>query len=122
MGDEVDFELLRDGRRRNVSLHVADDYQQKVRGSRIDRRLTGTELQNFRNEGDAALGSGVLVAKVADASAPQRYGLRAGDVIVAANRRDVRDLADLRDWVRLSNRQILLRVYRAGRFGEVAIR
>ena len=122
VGDEVDFELLRNGRRRNVSLHVADDYQQKVRGSRIDRRLTGTELQNFRNEGDAALGSGVLVAKVADASVPQRYGLRAGDVIVAANRRDVRDLADLRDWVRLSNRQILLRVYRAGRFGEVAIR
>ncbi len=122
VGDEVDFELLRDGRRRNVSLDVADDYQQKVRGSRIDRRLTGTELQNFRNEGDAALGSGVLVAKVADASAPQRYGLHAGDVIVAANRRDVRDLADLRDWVRLSNRQILLRVYRAGRFGEVAIR
>ena len=122
VGDEVDFELLRNGRRRNVSLHVADDYQQKVRGSRIDRRLTGTELQNFRNEGDSALGSGVLVAKVADASVPQRYGLRAGDVIVAANRRDVRDLADLRDWVRLSNRQILLRVYRAGRFGEVAIR
>ena len=112
---------MRDGRRRRVELAIGDDNQEKVRGSRLDRRLTGTELQNFR-EDDAALGSGVLVTEVEDDSIPRRYGLRPGDVIVGANRRNVSNLADLREWVRLSDRQILLRVYRAGRFGEVAIR
>ena len=48
--------------------------------------------------------------------------MRAGDVIVGANRRTVRDISELRDAVLLDARQIVLRVYRNGRFGNVVIR
>ena len=51
-----------------------------------------------------------------------QYGLRAGDIIVEANRVAVGNLSDLRDGSRLSSRQILLRIYRSGQYGYVAIR
>ena len=118
--DKVDVEVLRDGRTIEVEILVADDDLEKVRGARIDGRLSGTELQNFRDQEE--LGAGVLVTGVeADGKAAQA-GLRPGDVIVAANRQTIRNLQNLREAVRLNAQQILLRVYRSGRFGYIAIR
>jgi serine protease Do/serine protease DegQ len=122
VGDEVELEVVRDGRTRRMSLEIVDDPLQKVSGERIDRRLAGTELQNFRNQDDTGLGAGVLVTEVHRDSAAWHYGLRPGDVIVAANRQAIRDLGDLGEGAKLSDRQLLLRVYRAGQFGYVAIR
>jgi serine protease Do/serine protease DegQ len=122
VGDEVDLEVLRDGRSRQVVLEIDNDNLEKVLGRQIDARLAGTELQNFRNEDEPTMGAGVLVTDIDTQSAAYRFGLRAGDVLVAANRRDVRNLTELREGVRLNTRQLLLRVYRAGEFGFVAIR
>lgn len=122
VGDEVNLEVVREGRSRQMLLEIGDDNLEKILGRRIDARLAGTELQNFRNQNEPAMGAGVLVTEVDAQSAAYQFGLRAGDVLVAANRRDVRNLAELREGVRLNNRQLLLRVYRAGEFGFVAIR
>ncbi len=122
IGDRVEMEVVRDGRNRRVVLEIREDHLEKVRGERIDPRLTGTELQNFRNQNDTALGAGVLVTEVDTDSRAWHYGLRPGDVIVAANRVAIQDLGDLREGAGVSDRQLLLRVYRAGQFGYVAIR
>ena len=116
------MDVVRDGRSRSLVLNVREDHLEKVEGERIDRRLAGTELQNFRNQDDTGLGAGVLVTEVDADSRAWHYGLRPGDVIVAANRQAIRDLADLRDGAERSGRQLLLRVYRSGQFGYVAIR
>ena len=50
------------------------------------------------------------------------FGLRAGDIIVGANRIAVEDIASLREAVRRDNRQLLLRIFRTGRFYYVVIR
>ena len=120
VGDEVEMDLLRDGRKREVTLEIGDNSWEKMHGERVDRRLTGTFLQNFRSE-DGSAGSGVVVTEVDGSSNAWRYGLRPGDVIVSANRQNVRNLADLREFSRGGD-QLLLRVYRAGQFGYVAIR
>ena len=120
MGDEVAMDLLRDGRKRAVTLEIGDNSWEKMHGERVDRRLTGTFLQNFRSE-DGSAGSGVVVTEVDGSSNAWRYGLRPGDVIVSANRQNVRNLAELREFSRGGD-QLLLRVYRAGQFGYVAIR
>ena len=120
VGDEVEMEILRDGRSRKVELEIGDNSWEKMPGERIDRRLDGTYLQNFRSE-DGSVGAGVVVTQVDANSGPWAYGLRPGDVIVAANRRAVRNLTDLRDSSR-GGEQLLLRVYRAGQFGYVALK
>ena len=49
------------------------------------------------------------------------YGLEDGDVIVAANRRRIRDVGDL--WRAFKADSVLrLRIYRSGRYGELSIR
>ena len=120
IGDRVDLAVLRDGESRDLELNVEEDDLEKVRGSRIDRRLSGTELQNFRDQEE--VGAGVLVTGVEADSKAARAGLRPGDVIVEANRQAIRDLRNLREAARLSTEQILLRVYRSGRFGYIGIR
>ncbi len=120
IGDSVDLVVLRDGRTLDVELEVKEDDLEKVRGSRIDRRLSGTELQNFRDQEE--VGAGVLVTGVEADSQAARSGLRPGDVIVEANRQAIRDLRNLREAVRHNSEQILLRVYRSGRFGYIGIR
>ena len=122
IGAEVDMEVLRDGRTRRVTLDIDEDHLEKVGGERIDPRLTGTQLQNFRNQDETGLGAGVLVTEVNADSKAWHYGLRPGDVIVAANRQAIRDLADFRDTAQRGGTQLLLRVYRSGQFGYVAIR
>jgi Do/DeqQ family serine protease len=119
-GEEVEFKILRDGRSRNVVLEISEDDLDKQRGERIDRRLRGCELQNFRS--DESAGDGVLVTKVDADSTAWGFGLRPGDVIVSANRQSIRNLSDLREAGRLSSEQLLLRIYRAGQFGYVSIR
>jgi Do/DeqQ family serine protease len=120
VGDEVEMGVLRNGLMRNVTLEIGENSWEKMQGERIDRRLTGTFLQNFRSE-DGAMGSGVVVTKVDSDSSAWGYGLRPGDVIVGANRRTIRNLTELRDNARGGD-QLLLRVYRSGQFGYVAIR
>ena len=121
VGDKVDMEVLRDGKTRSISLKVADDNLDRVAGRRIDGRLAGTELQNFRNADERTLGTGVLVTEIDPQSLPYQYGLRAGDILVAANGREVRNLTELRDAGRLDPRRLSLRVYRSGRFGSLTI-
>ena len=112
--------MLRDGRNRTVELEIDDESLDKQRGERIDRRLRGTALQNFRS--DESAGDGVLVTEVDDDSAAWSFGLRPGDVIVGANRQSVRNLGELREAARRGREQLLLRIYRSGQFGYVSIR
>lgn len=121
VGDEVDLEILRDGRDREVTLEIGDSSWEKMSGERVDGRLAGTSLQNFRSE-EGSAGSGVVVTKVEASSAAWRHGLRPGDVIVSANRQTVRNLGELREHARGGAEQLLLRLYRAGQFGYVALR
>ncbi len=122
VGDEVDVELVREGRSRTVELEIVDNRQQRVVGRLVDPRLAGAELENFWNPDEPGLSSGVLTTFIDPASNVHAYGLRTGDVIVAVNRRSVRDVNELREAVKLSARQIVLRVYRNGRFGNVILR
>ena len=63
----------------------------------------------------------MLVAEVERGSAAWRRGLRGGDIIIAANRRQTRGIAEL--WQRIRYvRVVRLRVYRAGRYGNIDLR
>ena len=122
VGDKVPLEIVRDGRRKKVTLRIADISESQVPGTRFDRRLEGVTLQNFVAQGEALEDSlGVLVATVTPDSPAWRYGLRAGDVLVGLNRQAVRSLADFAESSRQGS-QLLLRVFRNGEYGYITIR
>lgn len=120
IGDRLDIVLVRQGKEQNLTLEIFADTQEQVAGQRITPRLSGVALQNLSAADD--LGGGVLVAEIDSNSGAYAYGLRAGDIIVSANRRTIVSIAELREAVRRDNRQVLLRVYRNGRFGPITIR
>ena len=80
------------------------------------------QLQNLREDGEIMPGAGVVATEVDVRSPAYGFGLRPGDVIVAANRVVVEDIAGLREAVRRDARQLLLRIFRNGRFYYVVIR
>lgn len=96
-GSAVEIAILRDGKRSIVTAELQE--AQSATASRIDvtKRLEGAELRDL-TPNDRFFGEteGVLVAGVAPGSPAARSGLEPGDVIVAVNRRPVKNLDELR--------------------------
>jgi len=102
VGDRVEIGLLRDGQARKLTAMIAEPdaaanaapgestpgAAAPAAGAPIHRGLVGAAL------GDGA--DGVVVRTVEAGSAAAASGLRAGDVIVAANRDSVKSIAQLR--------------------------
>ncbi len=122
VGDKVGLEILRNGRKKKVTMRIIDSSESVVDGGRIDPRFSGTQLQNFSEEGgDVDEGVGILVTEVEASSPAWRYGLRSGDLLVGANRRGIRNLAELSDSIR-RGQAVLLQVYRNGEYGMITLR
>ena len=122
IGDEVDVRYVRQGEKRQTMMRIVADQQQAIAGKSLAPRLRGVQLQNLREDGELLPGAGVVVAEIDRRSPAYSFGLRTGDVIVAANRVVIEDIAGLREAVRRDARQLLLRIFRNGRFYYVVIR
>ena len=79
-------------------------------------------MQNFHNPDAQTKGEGALVLEVDSNSTAYSFGLRKGDISVAANQRPTENISKLRDAARAEKRLLLLRVYRNGQFGDVIMR
>ncbi len=119
--DELQFSYLRDGKVRSSSIKIREELG-RLPGERLDPRLAGCILQNFKNDEDRSSAVGTLVTEVERDSNAWNQGLRPGDIIVEVNRRSVGDLREFRQNLKLNSREILLRVYRSGRYGSVWLR
>lgn len=122
IGDEVDVRYVRQSEKRQTTLQIVADQQQAIAGKSLAPWLRGVQLQNLREDGEIMPGAGVVATEVDVRSPAYGFGLRPGDVIVAANRVVVEDIAGLREAVRRDARQLLLRIFRNGRFYYVVIR
>ena len=120
-GDTLVLRIARNGGERAVELEVDDSRAVSVPGARVDPRLAGSVLSDFREDDDPRGGAGVLVAEVERGSVAWRRGLREGDIIIAANRRQTRSVSALWQHIR-DARVVRLRVYRAGQYGNIDLR
>lgn len=107
----VELMVLRDGRERALSVRL-QARERELAGADVDARLAGASLlelpERLRQRGAA----GVRVGEVTPGSRAARNGLRAGDLIVAINRREFTDLAALRDRLDPPPAQLLLTLVR----------
>ncbi len=121
VGDSVNMTVVRDGKPRRVAFVLKAENYEQLTGERLDPRLAGVALSNFRNEDDPSMGAGVLVTDIDPNSTAWARGLRPGDIVVAVNRQPVKNLVAIAETIRGGAQQLLLRVYRAGEFGYIVI-
>ncbi|MBW9064542.1 DegQ family serine endoprotease [Rhizobium herbae] len=105
VGADVKIEYLRDGVPKTVTVRIEPD-QALAEPSALSTRLEGAQFE------DAA--GNVVVSGVEDGSAAARSGLRAGDVIVAVNRRPVSTVAELAAALNDASGTIALDLFRGG--------
>lgn len=97
VGERAKVNVLRDGKRELVQIEVKQPQIASLDGALLHASLAGarlSEITEFSNLYGRI--SGVLIAEVVEQSVAWRTGLRSGDVIVAANRRAVGNLEQLK--------------------------
>ncbi|MCG8393070.1 MAG: DegQ family serine endoprotease [Pseudomonadales bacterium] len=122
VGEKVELTILRDGKKRAVTAVISESSQETAGGEGVSKFLEGASLRDLRKGELQHADSGVLVETVERGSPAWRAGLRQGDVIINANRRDVVDMEELRDAVEDKEAALLLRVNRNGGVFFVVIR
>ena len=117
----VTLEILRDGRSLKVDTRLTALPRD---GASVDARLTGATFADLpealRRQNQRA--GGVLVEKVEPGSRAYQNGLREGDLIIAANSGQFRDLAGFRDSLADRPADLVLRLSRRGRIADVMMR
>jgi Do/DeqQ family serine protease len=108
IGDEVKLALIREGRKLNVAVEVGEPQNISNISGRLQELLDGTRFE------DNPDGEGVIVANIAPNSPAAYSGLRPGDVIIGANRRQVTDTKSLQEALSQNPNQALLQIRRGG--------
>jgi serine protease Do/serine protease DegQ len=118
VGEKIRLDILRDGKQQTVTAEIAEPTLEQLAGDMLNPRLSGAVFGEI-DESSPLYGriAGVIVAEVTTGSPAQRGGLRPGDVVVAANRRPVASLGDLRQVIVPGDNRILLNIQR----GQMAL-
>ncbi len=120
----VNAKVVLDVRREGKALKITAPLREQPRdidGASLDPRLAGARFaelpESLRREG----ASGVLVDAVANGSRAARNGLRKGDVVQAGSIGEFGDLGGFRAGFSERPAQLVLRVWRNGRQGDLAM-
>ncbi|WP_432452124.1 Do family serine endopeptidase [Agarivorans sp. QJM3NY_29] len=108
IGDKTKLTILRDGEKLQLKVNIAKPQSAVSAEGKLHDLLDGVQ---FAKDPE---GNGVLVANVAAGSIAAYGGLRPNDVVVAANKRPVKDIASLQIALSLNKKAVLLQVNRRG--------
>ena len=114
IGQSVEMKILREGKTRVLSATVANQDKQKtnIKGEKLHAHLTGTELQNIQPSSKLyGRIEGVIIADVVSGSAAAQTGLRRGDIITSANRKNIKNISELQSAIK-SNKSLLINIRR----------
>jgi Do/DeqQ family serine protease len=113
VGETLDLEFLREQNEKSVRLGV--DELRKLDGGMIDDRLRGASFEELPIKLRSGRTNGILLSELLAGSLLARKGLRPGDIIIGANRQNIRNLADFQDIVTSNRGSIYLEILRNGR-------
>ncbi len=116
VGDTVTLTILREGREHALNVDIQPPQIASTDASDIHPLLSGLQLEN------AADNQGIWVTAMARNAPAAFSGLRPGDVIVAIDKRRVKNLHDLATIARQGGRTLLLQILRNGRSYYVQLR
>jgi serine protease Do/serine protease DegQ len=107
VGDDVDIEYFHGNQKKSVTATISKPEQAQLMGDKLHYTLKGAVLGTTQKDQI----EGVLISKIDSNSSAWRVGLRAGDVIVSANRYRVRNLDELKQVVN-PNSALLINIQR----------
>ncbi len=118
IGDTLEIEVLRDGKREVLTARIAEPPRARVDGEALNARIAGARFGEI-DESSPLYGrvEGVMITEVEADSRAARGGLRPGDVVVSVNRRGIRSLEELQQSVSPEHGSVLLNIRR----GEAAL-
>ena len=93
-GKTVKITVIRDGEEETFKVTLKKSELANVEASSIHPMLDGAELEN---ESD---GKGIVVGDIEEDSPAAIVGLRSGDIITGVNRKRLRNIADLRSYLK----------------------
>ena len=114
VGEEIEIEVERERRRLRLAVRVGDVQGGALADAmEVPPSLEGAALRDLE-QGDPAYGriEGVIAAEVESGSRAARNGIRPGDVIVAVNRRRVRNAEELESAFEQAGRVLALNIVR----------
>ena len=113
VGEQVMFEVVRDGERKNLKARVAASKELKLSERTLDKRLEGITLSDIE-EGHPYHGkiNGVIITEIQRGSRAWSAGLRKGDIITSVNHKPVADLQVFLQLVDNNENTLLFRVIR----------
>jgi Do/DeqQ family serine protease len=108
VGEKVEIQILREGKHQTLNAVVDEPVLAEATGKALQPRLEGAKFGNI-TEGNPLYGriEGVLVVDVEAGSPAWRAGLRKGDILVSANRKTIKNLAELEKAARGSDTLLL---------------
>ena len=104
--------MQRDGKKHTLTAQIEEPQFSQQTGDKLHGHLQGANLADIE-EGSRLYGKvkGIIVTAVEAGSPAWRAGLRKGDVIVSANRKDVHNIMQLKK-VTKNSKSLLLNVRR----------
>lgn len=114
IGQSVQMKILRDKKVISLTAKVAepDISTESIAGEKLHRHLSGTELQNIPPDSNLyGRIEGVMIASVEPGSPAAQTGLRRGDVITSANRKNIKNIKELQSAIN-SSKSLLINIRR----------
>ena len=120
IGSRITLDVHRDGKRLQLGASLRE-HPRALPGASIDPRLDGATFAELPERLRQAGASGVLVESVASGSRAAQNGLRQGDLVLATSAGEFADLAGFRAGFTPAPAQLVLRILRGSRQGDLAM-
>jgi len=113
---EVELTVIREGDEEKFTVKLKQSQGSNIAAASIHRMLDGAKLENDKSD------NGIVIENVADGSPAQLAGLQSGDTIIGVNRSRIKNIAQLRDYLKDKKGVLALNIVRDNQTQYLMIR
>ena len=113
---KVKLTIIRNGDEEDFTVKLKQSEGSNIAAASIHRMLDGAKLENNKSD------NGIVINNVAEGSPAQIAGLKAGDIITGVNRSRIKNIAQLRDYLKDKQGVLALNIFRDNQAQYLMIR
>jgi len=113
---KVKLTIIREGDKEVFTVKLKQAQNTNIAAASIHRMLEGAQLENYNDN------KGVIIGNIADESPANMIGLQSGDIITGVNRTRIKNIAQLRDYLKDKSGVMALNIVRDNHAQYIMIR